>query len=67
MLKPVLKEASELLSEFVEEKDDFFTMLEIYSDPVERAEFEEALKEALNLMDKREENSKSMWAFFENG
>ena len=66
-LEPVLKEASELLSEFVEEKDDFFTMLEIYLDPVERAEFEEALKEALNLMGKREENSKSMWTFFENG
>jgi len=49
-LEPVLKEAIELLSEFVEEKDDFFTMLEIWLDPVERAEFEEALKEALNLM-----------------
>jgi len=60
-LEPVLKEASELLSEFVEEKDDFFTMLEIYLDPVERAEFEEALKEALNLMGKRE------GSFFENG
>jgi cysteinyl-tRNA synthetase len=66
-LEPVLKEASELLADFVEEKDDFCTMLEIYLDPVERAEFEEAFKEALNLMDKREENSKSMWAFFENG
>jgi len=32
-LEPVLKEAIELLSEFVEEKDDFFTMLEIYLDP----------------------------------
>jgi len=66
-LEPVLTEASELLSEFVEEKDDFFTMLEIYLDPVERAEFEEALKEALSLMGKREENSESMWSFFENG
>jgi len=64
-LEPVLKEAIELLSEFVEEKDDFFTMLEIYLDPVERAEFEEALKEALQLMGKREENSESMWSFFE--
>jgi len=66
-LEPVLKEASELLCEYVEEKDDFFTMLEIYLDPVERAEFEEALKEALQLMGKREENSESMWSFFENG
>jgi len=65
-LEPVLKEASELLSEFVEEKDDFFTMLEIYLDPVERAEFEEALKEALNLMGKHEENHENFWAFFEN-
>jgi len=64
-LEPVLKEASELLSEFVEEKDNFFTMLEIYLDPVERAEFEEALKEALNFMNKREENSESIWSFFE--
>ena len=64
-LEPVLKEASDLLSEFVEEKDDFFTMLEIYLDPVERAEFEEALKEALNLMGKREKTSEGMWAFFE--
>jgi len=66
-LEPVLKEASELLADFVEEKDDFFTMLEIYLDPVERAEFEEALKEALGLMNKREENSESVWSFFENG
>jgi len=66
-LEPVLKEASELLSEFVEEKDDFFTMLEIYLDPVERAEFDEALKEAFNLIGKHEENSESMWSFFENG
>jgi cysteinyl-tRNA synthetase len=66
-LEPVLKEASELLREFVEEKDDFFTMLEIYLDPVERAEFEEALKEALNLMGKHEETSESIWTFFENG
>jgi len=64
-LEPVLKEASGLLSEFVEEKDDFFTMLEIYLDPVERAEFEEAFKEALSLMNKREETSESIWAFFE--
>jgi len=66
-LEPVLKEASELLADFVEEKDDFCTMLEIYLDPVERAEFEEALKEALNLMGKREETSESVWSFFENG
>ena len=66
-LEPVLKEASELLAVFVEEKDDFCTMLEIYLDPVERAEFEEAFKEALNLMNKREENSESVWSFFENG
>jgi len=65
-LEPVLNEASELLSEFVEEKDDFFTMLEIYLDPVERAEFEEALKEALSLMGKREENHENFWAFFED-
>jgi len=65
-LEPVLKEASELLSEFVEEKDDFFTMLEIYLDPVERAEFEEALKEALNLMGIHEETSENMWSFFQN-
>jgi len=65
-LEPVLKEASELLSEFVEEKDDFFTMLEIYLDPVERAEFEEALKEVLSLMGKHEENNKNFWAFFED-
>jgi len=65
-LEPVLKEASELLSEFVEEKDDFFTMLEIYLDPVERAEFEEALKEALSLMGKHEETHENFWAFFEN-
>jgi len=66
-LEPVLKEAIKLLSEFVEEKDNFFTMLEIYLDPVERAEFEESLKEALSLMNKREETSESMWSFFENG
>jgi len=66
-LESVLKEASELLADFVEEKDDFCTMLEIYLDPVERAEFEEAFKEALNLMNKREENSESVWSFFENG
>jgi len=65
-LEPVLKEAIELLSEFVEEKDDFFTMLEIYLDPVERAEFEEALKEALSLMGKHEENHENFWAFFEH-
>jgi len=65
-LEPVLKEAIELLSEFVEEKDDFFTMLEIYLDPVERAEFEEALKEALQLMGKREENHENFWTFFED-
>jgi len=65
-LEPVLKEASELLAVFVEEKDDFFTMLEIYLDPVERAEFEEALKEAEELMGKREENHKNFWAFFED-
>jgi len=65
-LEPVLKEASELLSEFVEEKDDFFTMLEIYLDPAERAEFEEALKEALQLMGKREKNHENFWAFFED-
>ena len=65
-LEPVLKEASDLLSEFVEEKDDFFTMLEIWLDPVERAEFEEALKEALGLMGKREENHENFWAFFED-
>jgi len=53
-LEPVLKETTSLLTEYIEEKDDFFTMLEIYSDPVERAEFEEALKEALSLMNKRE-------------
>jgi hypothetical protein len=64
-LEPVLKEASELLTEFVEEKDDFFTMLEIYLDPVERAEFEEAFKEALSLMNKHEETSESIWSFFE--
>ena len=66
-LESVLKEASELLADFVEEKDGFCTMLEIYLDPVERAEFEEAFKEALNLMNKREENSESVWSFFENG
>jgi len=66
-LEPVLKEAIGLLSEFVEEKDDFFTMLEIYLDPVKRAEFEEALKEALSIMNKREEPSESIWTFFENG
>jgi hypothetical protein len=66
-LEPVLKEASELLADFVEEKDDFCTMLEIYLDPVRRAEFEEALKEALGSMNKREENSESVWSFFENG
>jgi hypothetical protein len=65
-LEPVLKEASGLLTEYIEEKDDFFTMLEIYLDPVERAEFEEALKEALSLMGKREENHENFWAFFEN-
>jgi len=54
--EPVLKDAIDLLSEFVEEKDDFFTMLEIELDPVERAEFEEAFKEALDLMKKREKN-----------
>jgi len=53
-LKPALKEASELFGEFVEEKDDFFTMLEIELDPVVRAEFEEAFKEALDLMSKHE-------------
>jgi len=63
-LKPVLKEAIGLLSEFVEEKDDFFTMLEIYLDPVERAKFEESLKEAEELMGKREEPSESIWTFF---
>ena len=66
-LEPVLKEASELLADFVEEKDDFCTMLEIYLDPVERAEFEEAFKEALGLMNKHEETSESIWSFFENG
>jgi len=65
-LEAVLKEAIELLSEFIEEKDDFFTMLEIYLDPVERAEFEEALKEALSLIGKHEETHENFWAFFEN-
>ena len=60
-LEPVLKEAIELLSEFVEEKDDFFTMLEIYLDPAERAEFEEALKEAEELMGIHEETSENIW------
>jgi hypothetical protein len=32
---------------------------------VERAEFEEALKEAEELMGKHEETSESMWSFFE--
>ena len=66
-LEPVLEEASELLADFVEEKDDFCTMLEIYLDPVERAEFEEALKEALGLMSNREETSENVWSFFGNG
>ena len=64
-LEPVLKETTSLLTEYIEEKDDFFTMLEIYLDPRERAEFEEALKEALQLMGKRDELSESMWSFFE--
>jgi len=59
-LEPVLKEAIELLSEFVEEKDDFFTMLEIELDPVVRAEFEEAFKEALDLMGKHKENHENV-------
>jgi len=66
-LEPVLKETTSLLTEYIEEKDDFFTMLEIYLDPMERAEFEEALKEAEELMGKREETSESMWSFFQNG
>jgi len=65
-LEPVLKETTSLLTEYIEEKDDFFTMLEIYLDLVERAEFEEALKEALSLMNKHEEPSESMWTFFQN-
>jgi len=65
-LEPVLKDARDLLDDFVEEKDDFFTMLEIYSDPKKRKEFEEALKEALSLMGKREENHENFWAFFED-
>jgi len=64
-LEPVLNEAIELLSAFVEEKDDFFTMLEIYLDTVERTEFEEALKEALSFMGKHEETHENFWAFFE--
>jgi len=55
-LEPVLKNARDLLDDFVEEKDGFFTVLEIYSDPQKRKEFEEALKEALSLMGKHEEN-----------
>jgi len=42
----------------------FSTMLEIYLDPVKRAEFEEAVKEALKLMGVREENHENFWAFF---
>jgi len=64
-LEPVLKEASALLTDFVEEKDDFFTLLEIYSDPKKRKEFEEAEREAEELMGKHEENFESMWSFFE--
>ena len=41
----------------------FSTMLEIYLDPVKRAEFEEAVKEALKLMGVREENHENFWAF----
>jgi hypothetical protein len=41
-------------------------MLEIYLDPVERAEFEEALKEAEELMGKHEETHENFWAFFED-
>jgi len=64
-LEPVLKEASDLLTDFVEEKDDFFTLLEIYLDPKERKEFEEAEREAEELMGKHEENFESIFSFFE--
>jgi len=64
-LEPVLKDARDLLDDFVEEKDDFFTMLEIYLDPKKRKEFEEAVSEAVRLLGKREENHENFWAFFE--
>jgi len=64
-LEPVLKEASDLLTDFVEEKDDFFTLLEIYLDPKERKEFEEAEREAEELMGKHKENHESIFSFFE--
>jgi len=64
-LEPVLKDARDLLDDFVEEKDDFFTLLEIYSDPKKRKEFEEAEREAEELMGKHEENFESIFSFFE--
>jgi len=64
-LEPVLKEASALLIDFVEEKDDFFTLLEIYLDPKKRKEFEEAEREAEELMGKHKENFESIFSFFE--
>ena len=64
-LEPVLKEASDLLTDFVEEKDDFFTLLEIYSDPKKRKEFEEAEREAEELMGKHKEKFESIFSFFE--
>jgi len=64
-LEPVLKEASDLLTDFVEEKDDFFTLLEIYLDPKKRKEFEEAEREAEELMGKHKEKFESIFSFFE--
>ena len=64
-LEPVLKDASDLLDDFVEEKDDFFTMLEIYLDKKKRKEFEKAEREAEELMGKHEENFESIFSFFE--
>jgi len=64
-LELVLKEASALLTDFVEKKDNFFTLLEIYSDPKKRKEFEEAEREAEELMGKHEENFESIFSFFE--
>ena len=65
-LEPVLKDARDLLDDFVEKKDDFFTMLEIYLDPKKRKEFEEAVNEAVRLLGKHEENHENFWAFFED-
>ena len=65
-LEPVLKDARDLLDDFVEEKDDFFTMLEIYLDKKKRKEFEEAEKEAEELMGKHEEPHENFWSFFED-